>query len=160
MREAAARGEDVAPQITGDGRLAILGTVIDLDQLGHLAETAKRPRSARPSNNGSGRRGGIGDPPKYPQSPSWETFDEDHEYQVIVHFPHHLDHELKATVRDGLFIIESLKHDAPNSFYCEFALPEQVVPSSLRRASNNSTFVFRFDKQALEASLAPAAQGT
>lgn len=190
IREAAARGEDVTPKIMSDGRLAILGTVIDLGQLSQLTEKARRSETASPwrsrsrrngrgSSTTSGRfasghgvgnrpgkelatqvgrpderlgRGRMSDPPKYPQYPSWEAFDEEHEYQVIVHFPHHLDHEVKATARDGLFIIESLKHDAPRRFYYEFVLPEQVLPSSLRRVSHNGTWVFRFDKKTLEAS--------
>ncbi|MFQ5813045.1 MAG: hypothetical protein ACE5I2_07640 [Anaerolineae bacterium] len=190
IREAAERGEDVTPKILSDGKLVILGTVIDLGQLSQLAEKARRSESASPWSSRSRRNGGgspaisgrfaggrgagnrsdrrmatrvgrpderlgrgrISDPPKYPQYPSWEVFDEEHEYQLIVHFPHHLDHEVKATARDGLFIIESLKHDAPRRFYYEFVLPEQVLPSSLRRVSNNGTLVFRFDKKTLEAS--------
>jgi len=160
IKEAAARGEDTTPKIMPDGRLVVLGTVIDLDQLSQLAKKARRSESALPWGTRSRKRGRIGDPPQYPQNPRWEIFDEEHEYQVIVDFPHHLDHEVKATVRDGLFIIESLKNDAPSSFYYEFVLPEEVIPSSLRRVSNSSTFVFRFDKKAPEASVAAKTQGT
>lgn len=153
IEEAHARGEDATPKIRPDGKLDILGTVIDLGQLSQLAKKARQSESAPARSSRSPRKGKIGDPPKYPQNSRWEIFDEEHEYQVIVYFPHHLDHEVKATVRDGLFIIKSLKYDAPNSFYYEFVLPEQVIPSSLRRVSNSSTFVFRFDKETLEASL-------
>jgi len=152
VRQAAARGEDVAPQITPDGKLVVLGAIIDLGRLGQLAGNARRSESALLRSSRSRRKERIGDPPKYPQDPSWEVFDEEHEHQVIVHFPHHLDQEVKATVRDGLLIIESLKHDAPTKFYHEFVLPEQVLPSNLRRVSNNGTLFFRFDKKTPKAS--------